>query len=163
MGKRFSASEITQMGVQIEKNGRDFYTVLAKSSKKDEVKDVFQFLAKEEERHIKLFSEILSGFEKYEPSDAYPDEYFAYLKSLSDTYIFTKENTGREIAQSVEDDIEAIDLGIGFEKDSILFYMEMKNMVWKEGKKIVDQLIEEERSHLRKLSEIKMGFEMWDD
>jgi len=163
MGEDFSASEIVQIGIQIEKNGKDFYTTITEFSQRDKVKEVFQFLATEEEKHIKIFSDILSGFEEYEPSTAYPDEYFAYLKALSDTYIFTKENKGKDIAQKIKDDIQAIDLGIGFEKDSILFYLEMKNLIWEEGQKIIDQLIEEERGHLRKLLEIKKGFEMWND
>ena len=163
MGERFSASEIVQIGIQIEKNGKDFYDAVTESSQRDKVKEVFKFLAKEEEKHIRIFSDILSGFEKYEPSEAYTDEYFSYLKALSDTYVFTKENKGREIARNVKDDIKAIDLGIGFEKESILLYLEMKNLVWEEGKAIIDKLIEEERSHLRKLTEIKTGFEMWDD
>lgn len=163
MGERFSASEIVQIGVQIEKNGKDFYDAITESSQRDKVKEVFQFLAKEEEKHIRIFSDILSGFEKYEPSEVYTDEYFAYLKALSDTYLFTKENKGKEIARNIKDDIKAIDLGIGFEKESILLYLEMKNLVWEEGKAIIDRLIEEERGHLRKLMEIKKGFEMWDD
>lgn len=163
MGERFSASEIVQIGVQIEKNGKDFYVAITESSQRDKVKEVFRFLAKEEEKHIKIFSDILSGFENYEPSEVYTDEYFAYLKALSDTYLFTKENKGKEIARKINDDIQAIDLGIGFEKESILLYLEMKNLVWEEGKAIIDRLIEEERGHLRKLMEIKKGFEMWSD
>ncbi len=163
MGERFSASEIVQIGIQIEKNGKDFYTVITGSSQREKIKEVFRFLAKEEEKHIRTFSDILSCFEKYEPSEAYTDEYFAYLKALSDTYLFTKENKGKEIAGNIKDDIEAIDLGIGFEKESILLYLEMKNLVWEEGKIIIDRLIEEERGHLRKLMEIKEGFEMWSD
>ena len=163
MGESFSASEIVQIGIQIEKNGKDFYEAVMESSQRDKVKEVFKFLAKEEEKHIRIFSDILSGFEKYEPPEAYSDEYFSYLKALSDTYVFTKENKGREIARDIKDDINAIDLGIGFEKESILLYLEMKNLVWEKGKAIIDKLIEEERSHLRKLMEIKTGFEMRDD
>ena len=163
MVESFSASEVVQIGIQIEKNGRDFYTALTESSKRDKVKEVFRFLAKEEEKHIRIFSDILSGFEQYKPSEAYTDEYFAYLKALSDTYVFTKENKGKEIALNIKDDIHAIDLGIGFEKESILLYLEMKNLVWEEGKVIIDRLIGEERGHLRKLMEIKKGFEMWSD
>ena len=163
MGERFSASEIVQIGVQIEKNGKDFYTTISNFSQRNKVKEVFQFLAAEEEKHIKTFSDILSGFEEYEPSEAYPDEYFAYLKALSDTYIFTKENKGKEIAQKIRDDLQGIDLGIGFEKESILLYLELKNLIWEEGQVIIDRLIEEERGHLRKLLEIKKGLEMWND
>jgi len=35
----------------------------------------------------------------------YPGEYFAYLKALSEGYVFTKEKKGEEIAQKVNNDI----------------------------------------------------------
>lgn len=151
----FSGSEIVEMGIKIEKNGRDFYRELIKFSKNKNAQEVFGLLAREEESHIKTFENMLSTVKKYEPSEAYPGEYFAYIKSLASEYIFTKENKGSEAAKNIKDDLEAIQLGIGFEKDSILFYSEMKKFVLKGEQKIVDRLLEEEKVHLRKLNELK--------
>ena len=151
----FSGSEIVEMGINIEKNGRDFYRELVKSSKSKTAQEVFGLLAREEESHIKTFEGMLSTVKKYEPSEAYPGEYFAYIKSLASEYVFTKENKGLDIAKSAKGDLEAIQLGIGFEKDSILFYSEMKKFVLKGEQKIVDRLLEEEKIHLRKLNELK--------
>ena len=55
---------------------------------------------------------FLSNVEKYEPSGLYTEEYFAYLKALSEEYVFTKEKKGIEIAQKIKDEIEAIEIGI---------------------------------------------------
>jgi len=85
----------------------------------------------------------------------YPGEYFAYLKALSEGYVFTKEKKGEEIAQKVKNDIEAIDTGIQSKKDSILLYNEIKKFVRQYGHKTIDKLIDEEKKHLRKLFELK--------
>ncbi len=126
MGNIFAGSEIVELGIQIEKNGRDFYNTLTAQSKNPKAADIFKYLAGEEEKHIAVFQKILDKVEKYEPAESYPGEYFAYMNALASEYIFTKENKGKEIAKKTTSDKQAIDLGIGFEKDSIVFYEGMK-------------------------------------
>lgn len=155
MGNIFAGSEIVEIGIQIEKNGRDFYNILTEQSKNVKAKDLFKYLAGEEEKHIKVFREILEGVEKYEPPESYPGEYFAYMNALASEYVFTEKDKGKEIAQKIRTDREAVDLGIGFEKDSIVFYEGMKKVVPEYDQKVVDELIAQEQSHLRQLSELK--------
>jgi rubrerythrin len=49
-------------------------------------------------------------------------------------------------------DVEALETGIGFEKDSILFYSEIRGMVPKLDQEIVDTIISEERKHFSELT-----------
>jgi len=155
MGNIFAGSEIVELGIQIEKNGRDFYNNLAQQSKNPEVKDAFVHLAGEEEKHILIFKDILSTVEKYEPAGIGSDEYFAYMNALAGEQVFTQKDKGREIAQGVKSDREAIDLGIGFENDSIIFYEGIKKVVPEYDIKIIEDLITQEQKHLRKLIELK--------
>jgi len=155
MANIFAGSEVVEMGIQIEKNGRDFYNVLVEKSASDKVKEVLKYLAEEEEKHIGAFETILSSVEKYEPVESYPGEYFAYLKALAQDHIFTKADKGAEIAKSTTNDREAVQKGIGFEKDSIVFYEGMKKVVLEHEQKIVDQLIAQEQTHLTKLIDLK--------
>ena|SRR3989338_8091292 len=155
MGNIFSASEVIEMGIEIEKNGRDFYNGVAQVSNNPQAVKIFRYLAGEEEKHIDRFKYILREVKNYEPTEAYPDEYFAYLKVLSEGHIFTKEKTGSKIAETIKTDSDAIEMGIGFEKDSILFYHEIKRVVLEDEEKIIDKLIGEEQSHLIKLTELR--------
>lgn len=158
MGYVLSASEIVEMGVQIERNGKDFYNAVAGLSKKDKAKKMFLYLAGEEDRHITDFEMLLSGIGKYEvPEESYSGEYYDYLKALSEANVFTKEKKGKEIAKKVKTDRDAIELAIGFEKDSILFYYEMKKVILEAGHKTIDKLVGQEQEHLRKLSELIRG------
>jgi len=151
----FAGSEIVELGIQIEKNGRDFYNALVEQLKNQKAKETFKYLAGEEEKHITVFQKILDSVHKYEPPETYPGEYFAYMNALARDYVFTQKDKGREIAKNIKGDKEAVNLGIGFEKDSIIFYVGMKKVVPEYDHKIADRLITQEQDHLRQLSELK--------
>jgi len=155
MGNIFAGSEIVELGIQIEKNGRDFYNTLVKKTKNESSREVFKYLAGEEEKHIVVFQKILEKLEKYEPANVYADEYFAYMNSLASEYVFTQKDKGEEIAKKIKGDKEAIDMGIKFEKDSILFYDGMKKAVSADEQKVVDELISQEKDHLLRLFDLK--------
>jgi rubrerythrin len=155
MSNIFAGSEIVEMGVQIERNGMDFYNALTSTVKDNKAEEVFNYLALEEEKHIAVFQKILDSVQRYEPQEAYPGEYFAYMKALADDYIFTKTGQGQKAAKGVKGAKEAIELGIGFEKDSILFYEGMKKVIPEYDRKIVEGLIVQEQSHLKRLSDLK--------
>lgn len=155
MGNIFAGSEIVELGVQIEINGRDFYNALAAKSKNQKAKDIFRYLAGEEGKHILIFQNILEHVHKYQPKEAYPAEYFAYMNALASEHVFTQKDKGKEIARNTKSDIEAIDMGIGLEKDSIIFYEAMKKSVPEKDIKILDELIIQEQDHLRQLTDLK--------
>jgi len=155
MANIFSGSEIVKIGIQIERNGRDFYNVLDGQSKDKKSKEIFRYLAKEEEKHIKVFEQILSSAENLEPAEAYPGEYLNYMQALAGEYVFTQADKGAEAAKNIKSEKEAIEKGIGFEKDSIIFYEGMKKVVMGGNVDLVGQLIAQEQLHLRKLMELK--------
>lgn len=155
MGNIFAGSEVVEIGIQIEKNGRDFYNTLVKQSKSQKAVELFKYLAGEEEKHIKAFQGILDKTEKYEASGLDADEYYAYMSALASEYVFTQKNKGEEIAKTVKNDLKAIEIGIGFEKDSIVFYQGIKRVVPQHGQKIVDELIKQEELHLKLLLELR--------
>ncbi|MGB2600667.1 MAG: ferritin family protein [Candidatus Omnitrophota bacterium] len=155
MGNVFAGSEIVEIGIQIEKNGKEFYNEVAARSKDPKAKKIFEYLAGEEEKHITAFQNILASVHEYKPVDAYPGEYFAYMNALASEHVFTQEHTGKDVAQSTESDMEAIELAIKFEKDSIIFYEGMKKVVLEREHKVLQDLIDQEQEHLRKLTEFK--------
>jgi|SRR3989338_361090 len=155
MGNIFAASEIVELGIQIEKNGRDFYNTLVTTSKNQKAKDIFQYLSGEEEKHITTFKKILDVVEKYESPEIYASEYLAYMNALASEYVFTQKDQGIQIAQKIKTDLEAVDMGIGFEKDSIVFYEGIKKFVPAHEQNVVEELITQEQSHLRQLVDLK--------
>jgi rubrerythrin len=151
----FSGSEIIELGIQIEKNGRDFYTALAHQWKDSVAAEIFSYLAGEEGKHIQVFKNILEKTEQYEIPAAYADEYFAYMHALAGDYVFTQKNQGKHIARGVTSGKDAVITGIRFEKDSILFYEGIKKTVPENNQAIVDALIREEERHLKQLFDLR--------
>ena len=151
----FKVTEILKVAIQIEKNGLAFYNQIKERAKNFTVAELFGFLAKEEEKHRKTFEHILESVGDYQPVESYPGEYELYLQALAGDNIFKKEVDLRKLASEVSSDSRAIDLAIGFEKDSIIFYSEMKNFVSKEDHAVVDKVIAEEKEHLLKLFSLK--------
>ena len=155
MGNIFSGSEIIEMGIQIEKNGKNFYDALVEKVKDDKAKEVFKYLAAEEAKHIAAFQNILDSVKKYEPPESYPGEYFAYMNALAGDYVFTRKDAGAEFARNAKNDKEACNFGIKFEKESVIFYEHIKEAVPENEHKIIDELILQELGHLKRLYKLK--------
>lgn len=155
MGNIFAGSEIVEIGIQIEKNGQDFYNTLVARTKSDRARELYLYLAGEEGKHILAFQKMLDKTDKYDPPEVYAQEYLEYMNSLASEYVFTQKDKGTAIAQGTKSDQEALELGIKFEKDSILFYEGMKKVVPDYDQKIIGELIRQEQEHLRKLVGLK--------
>ena len=70
-------------------------------------------------------------------------------------HVFNKEKTGQLMAKKIKDIKEAIRFGIEVELDSINYYQEIKRFMPDYQKDAVDKIVEEERNHFLKLSDIK--------
>jgi len=151
----FSVNEIIKAAIGIEKRGHAFYTVMAKSTPNDGARAVYKRLAETEKEHIKIFQDMLAGVAKYEAPEPFATEYAAYFHALVDSAVFTRDLTHGELASCSGSDIAALELGISAEKDSIIFYYNMKEMMPQEESGPVDKIIAEEKAHLQQLAEIK--------
>ena len=151
----FSGSELINIAIGIERRGIAFYDTMAKSTENAKARDVFQYLADMERMHIHIFQSMLGEADKYQLRENYAGEYAAYFQALVDNAVFTDDSITSEMATQVGSDIEAMELAIGAEKDSILFYYEMKEIMPQPTQPAVSKIIAEEKSHLRELSELK--------
>ena len=156
MSDQISIQEIIETAIEIEKNGVTFYHALAESSSTDRVKDLFSYLAEEETRHIVRFQDILESVGGYQISEAYyATQYMGYMKALADECVFRSGISPTEVASRAKSPREAIDIAIGFEKESIIFLHEMRELMPDSGEEAVQKLLDEERGHLIQLSTIK--------
>lgn len=154
MGIFFSGSELVQIAIGIERNGAAFYDSLVNSTKDLRARGAYKSLADKEREHMETFQNMLGLVGEYQPSETHTEEDALYLKALVDSTIFSDDQVAREIAQKVESDAEAIQIALSAEKDSILFYSEMRDLVRRSDREVVDKITEEERSHLRELSDL---------
>lgn len=149
------ASEVLKIAVQIEKNGLTFYTEVKNKTKFFPVKELFDYLAKEEIKHEQAFEALLARTDDEAPVESYPGESVMYLQAIAGENVFTKADAMKQLASKAVSDKEAVDLAIGFEKDSIIFFGEIKKFVPAADQEMVDKVIEQEREHLVKLLDLK--------
>ena len=156
MSISFTGSELINIAIDIERRGIAFYDIMAKSTEDIKARATFQQLADMERQHIQIFQSMLTEADKYQIAEAYNgEEYNAYLQALVDSAVFTDDLATSEMTAQADTDIEAVELAIGAEKDSLLFYYEMKDILPQRAQPAVNKIIEEEKAHLRQLSELK--------
>lgn len=154
----FSGSEVVKMAVRIEENGMRFYTDASKATKVPRLKELFRALAEEETRHISVFSDIADSVPEdavAEGFDPYITEASLYLKAMADQEVFTHADEGKKLAEQIFDERAALDLAIDMEKDSLLFYYEMAKMIREKDAFVIEELISQEKEHLKKLTKYK--------
>jgi rubrerythrin len=157
MGMFFSGKELLDVAVNIEKSGAAFYETMVNCAKSKKAQTAFKYLADQEKQHIKAYQSMLKDLADAPPPESYTEEYDEYLKSLVKSAVFSSEKAACTLAEKTSGDAEGIDFGIRAEKDSILFYTELQDLVRRGDAKVISSIIEEEKSHLKRLSELKAG------
>jgi rubrerythrin len=155
MSIAFSIGELIKIAVGIEKQGIVFYDVMARSTQQPIERNLFIRLAEAERTHMETFKRMLREADTYTSSEDQQREYDDYLRALVNNAVFTDEMATSELATRTDSDAGALDIGIRAEKDSILFYYYMKEVMPTTGVAILDKILNEEKLHLSQLSEIK--------
>jgi len=156
MPRNVSCHEVFEMALQIEQIGHDFYKTMAYNSTDLQLKNGYSQLATEERKHIERFRQLREAIEKIDVNriDNW-DEVSLYFKALIDTKVLPTSPTTNSLIEELKDEIGAIHISISFEKDTILFLQEIKRWLNSEDQKKIEQLIEEEKSHILKLVQMK--------
>jgi rubrerythrin len=155
MSISFSGSELINIAIGIERRGVVFYDRMADLTKNAVARDVFRYLADMERGHIQIFQGMLGEADKYQFSENQAGEYTIYLQTLVESAVFSDELVASEMAAKAESDIAALELAIEAEKDSLLFYYQMRDIMPQRAQATVNRIIAEEKSHLQQLSELK--------
>lgn len=151
----FKANDIVRAAVEAEKKGKDFYECLAGRMQNDKIKELFLDLAREEVEHQKLFQSILDRLEPVDiPAYSDQDEYNAYFDALINSHMLFSCGWGEFLLDQVQNEQEALKLAMNFERDSLLFFKEMKDFVPEGEKQYIDRCIAEERKHLTRLKQM---------
>ena len=146
----FNADEIFEMAEQIERNGASFYRRSAESIAEPAEKKLLLDLAAMEDEHEKTFADLRAGLSEKEKFTTLFDpegETALYLRALADIRVFFEKKIDMS---SME---EILKEAILAEKDSIVFYLGMKEMIPVNlGKTKIDAIIKEEMAHIKLLS-----------
>ena len=153
MGYNFNANEIFAIAEQIEVNGAKYYRQAANYASDQAAKSILEELASVEDAHKLIFASMRKniaekGTETFDPNG----EVEAYLKAMASGKVFDmKKNAFEELGANPS--IDAIfRKAIELEKDSIVFYVAIKELVPGHlGKDKINGIIKEELSHVNML------------
>lgn len=150
----FNISEIVDLGIEKEKKRRDFYGLCAERLNDKNIKELFSKLRDWEETHIEKFKGIRGSIKEPRETEAYEGELSSYMHALLDDKLYNDVSPGK-FSSNVKTPLDAITYGIGFEKDSIIFFNEIMNYTVDSRKEIIRKLIEEEKQHIIYLTLLK--------
>jgi rubrerythrin len=144
----FNVDEIFEMAEQIERNGAKFYRTAADSTDDPQARELLLGFAKMEDEHEKAYALLRAELVEKETTFYDPENEAAlYLRAIADTRVFFE----KEIDTSTTEKI--LKAAILAEKDSIVFYLGMKDLVPSDQEKAkVERIIKEEMVHIRILS-----------
>jgi rubrerythrin len=148
----FSAGEIFQMGVEIEKNGKAFYTACAHAAANDAVKKLCEELAHWENEHVAIFERLknkLPPEASLETTHDPDNELATYLKAAADGHVFVAAKDIGALVAAANTPAKMLGTALTFEKDSVVVYTAMSRMVSEHlGKKDLEKIIDEELKHI---------------
>lgn len=151
---KFSIVEVIEQAVQTEKLGYQFYTSMAEKFKKEDgLVKLFSDLAQKELRHEKTFSELKDIVGDSEPEGW--EEASQYMRAIVESEFFLGNNKALPSMENIRSVEDAVNFALGFEKETLLYFYEINRLV--KEKEIVEEIINEERSHVRWLTAFKSG------
>ncbi len=155
MSTQIDVNEILDFAILMEQKGYEFYTESAKKFNDLKLTQLFHLLAEQEFNHEKIFKKIK---EKTGPlkSTALDDKVEGiHMKDYLGEFLFGKKKSLKEKLKALQTIEEVIHLALGIEKDAVVFYSALKKYVDKEHEAVIENIIQEEVSHVLQLQKFK--------
>ena len=154
---KYSIDEIMEMAVQTETVGQQFYTGMAEKFKKDDgLVKLFNTLASKEKQHEKTFKGLRDSVAKQGVQEPVQwEEVSNYMRAFVESEFFLGTAKALPSMEHIKTVNDAVRFAMGFEKETLLYFMELRSIV--KEKEVVDEVINEEKSHIRWLDAFRTG------
>jgi rubrerythrin len=147
------AADAIEMAKGIETSGEAFYRAVAKKAQTLDVRVLFEDLADQEVRHYAAFEKLgkeLGDALLMSPEDW--EQYQGYLQATVQSALFEGPEKALAAAETIVDEKEAVRMAMGFEKETILFFYNVRDVATGGKQEIIDRIIAEEKAHVRRLA-----------
>jgi rubrerythrin len=157
MSITFNAFEIFEIAEQIERNGAKFYRKAAQNISNQGIRKMLLELAVMEDNHEQTFADMRKqiSYKERELITFDPENEVAlYLQAMANGHVFDLKKDPSKQLKGKETIEDILKIAIEAEKDSIVFYLGLRDFVpIKAGKNKIEDIIKEERSHIALLSQ----------
>jgi len=149
------ANDIVDLAMQVEKNGESFYRTVASTTHSTEIRELFLDLAEQEVKHYATFSRLAASVgEKQWMTDDEWEQYLKYLRTTVQSTFFEGKDKSLAAAREVKDEKQALRTAIGFEKETLLFFYDLRDAVPAIHRTLVNTIVNEEKSHIVRLASL---------
>ena len=152
MASFVKAADAVAAAVEIERRGYAFYQKVREQAGNREDQEFFDFMAKEEQRHEGIFAAMLKRIGGLDlPAGSSDEEYLMYVQSLLDSHsLFMPE-------QAALAAVDPLYRAMQFEKDTLVFFIALEDMVPESERKFVRECADEEKRHMKMLAKRMTG------
>lgn len=155
----FNIDEVFEIAEQIERNGVNFYTKAAEKFPEYSKKAIFLKLADMEKEHEKRFHIMRMEFAKKEREiSEFLDptgEATKYLQSIANSKVFDLKADPTIKFKDIRSVSELLRVAVDLEKDSIIFYLGIKESISENlGRDKIDLIVKEEMGHVQLLTDL---------
>ena len=150
----YTADEIFEMAEESERNAAEFYREAAERSSNEETRKLLLDMSATEIEHLETFQNMREKLSAEEGMSIFDPlgRSAMFLQSMADARTWegrinpTQELSGNETTK------EIIEIALEAEKEMVVFYVGLKDMVYfKAGKDKVEEIILEELGHISAL------------
>lgn len=152
----YNKNDIIEMAIKIEKRGYTFYN---EASKKVDInsstKELFTQLRDEEVKHEETFRNLRNRLDQIQLTDEINwSEEEDYIGSMVNERLFDSPDKVIQLAKNAKSADELIDHAIDFEKDTLHYFQSIsKYLTESKAKAALEEIINEEISHIKRLKE----------
>jgi len=151
----FTAQDILDIAIRLEKNGEKTYRDARLHISNDELKTLLAWIAQEEHDHARWFTELKNRLTQGEDHHLMAELSRALVEDVVQGQAFSLQEVDFETIDSPDKMLRTF---IGFENDTIAFYEVLKTFIDKTAIAAqLEQIILEEKKHMATFQEMLAG------
>ena len=139
----FSVAEAIRLAIDLEKNGRKFYTEAAEKAQTDSGKKIFKMLAHEEVLHLVTFQKMLDQMGNASDWRDLIKEY----PTARQVPVFGERATPGKAAKAQTDEVEALRIAMKNEKEAIAFFDKIAHLATDETTQNVFEFVKKQEEY----------------
>jgi rubrerythrin len=144
------ARDVFEVAMQIEQTGAEFYENYARRSRHAATRELLAELARMERKHEQQFADLRRQIPETPISTTQSAR--EHLQAAADSHVFSVYDY-TDLLTGWENPEEVLRTALAFEKDTVVFFVSMHEMVPESmGRAGVARLVQEELGHVAKLS-----------
>ena len=157
MGMTFNADEVFEIAINAEENGAAFYRQAAEMfERRGKDASLLRDMATMEDSHKASFETMRKALAESDKKQVEFDPYMEaemYLSAVASGNAIEGDKASADQFTGNESVADVLKVAIGLEKDAVLFYLGLRDMVPEGlGKTKVNEIIDEEKAHIVQLS-----------